>query len=400
MTGDHVRKIIHVDMDAFYASVEQRDDPTLKGRPVAVGYPEKRGVVVAASYEARQFGVRSALPSTTALRRCPQLIFRPPRFEAYKAVSRQIQAIFADYTPLIEPLSLDEAYLDVTDNLRGLPTASATAREIRARILEETGLTASAGVSYNKFIAKLASDVRKPNGQHVVTPDMGEAFVEALPVTRFHGVGPVTAAKMHKLGIQTGADMKRQSLEFLQAHFGKSGPWYYDIARGRDERPVRSDRERKSSGSETTFAVDLTEPEAIEAGVLGMADDVWSWCEKTGARGRTVTVKIKWADFQQSTRSRSLGAAVESRAGLHEASLALIRSVFPPPKGIRLVGVTLSNFRLGAENGVGRVPPVDGLAFPDEPARRAGEPPHLNSDARAARHPGEAMVMSRQSASN
>jgi DNA polymerase-4 len=347
MTGERVRKIIHVDMDAFYASVEQRDDPSLKGKPVAVGYPEKRGVVAAASYEARQFGVRSALPSTTALRKCPDLIFRPPRFEVYKAVSRQIHAIFADYTPLIEPLSLDEAYLDVTDNLRGIPMASVTAKEIRARILEETGLTASAGISYNKFIAKLASDFRKPNGQYVVTPEMGEAFVEALPVTRFYGVGPVTAAKMHKLGIQTGADMKRQSLAFLQAHFGKSGPWYFDIARGRDDRPVQADRERKSSGSETTFATDLTDPEVIEAGVLAMADDVWAWCEKTGGRGRTVTVKIKWADFQQSTRSRSLGAPVDSRAVLHEASLALIRSVYPPPKGIRLVGVTLSNFASG-----------------------------------------------------
>lgn len=323
MAEVRVRKIIHVDMDAFYASVEQRDDPSLKGKPVAVGYPEKRGVVAAASYEARQFGVRSALPSTTAMRKCPGLIFRPPRFEVYKTVSRQIHAIFADYTPLIEPLSLDEAYLDVTDNLRGIPTASATAKEIRARILEETGLTASAGISYCKFVAKLASDFRKPNGQYVVPPEQGEAFVEALPVTKFHGVGPVTAAKMHKLGIQTGADMKLQSLAFLQAHFGKSGSWYYDIARGRDERPVRPDRERKSSGSETTFAADLTEPEAIEAGVLAMADEVWAWCEKTGGRGRTVTVKIKWADFQQSTRSRSLGAPVDSRAALHEASLAL-----------------------------------------------------------------------------
>jgi len=346
MTGERIRKIIHVDMDAFYASVEQRDDPSLKGRPVAVGYPEKRGVVAAASYEARQFGVRSALPSTTALRKCPELVFRPPRFDVYKAVSRQIHEIFADYTPLIEPLSLDEAYLDVTENLRGIATASATAKEIRARILEETGLTASAGISYNKFIAKLASDFRKPNGQYVVPPEMGEAFVEALPVTKFHGVGPVTAAKMHKLGIHTGADMKRQSLDFLQRHFGKSGPWYFEIARGRDERPVRPDRERKSSGSETTFAADLIDPAEIEAGVLSMADDVWTWCEKTGARGRTVTVKIKWADFQQSTRSRSLNAVVDSRGSLHEASLALIRSVFPPAKGIRLVGVTLSNFQV------------------------------------------------------
>jgi len=340
-----IRKIIHVDMDAFYASVEQRDDPNLKGKPVAVGYPEKRGVVAAASYEARQFGVRSALPSTTALRKCPDLIFKPPRFDAYRAVSRQIHEIFADYTPLIEPLSLDEAYLDVTENLRGIPTASATAKQIRARILEETGLTASAGISYNKFIAKLASDFRKPNGQYVVTPEMGEAFVEALPVTKFHGVGPVTAAKMHSLGIHNGADLRRQSLAFLQTHFGKSGPWYFEIARGRDERSVRPDRERKSSGSETTFSEDLLDPAQIEAGVLAMAEDVWGWCEKTGSHGRTVTVKIKWADFQQSTRSRSFAGAVNSFAELREASLALVRSVFPPSKGIRLVGVTLSNFQ-------------------------------------------------------
>lgn len=217
------RKIIHVDMDAFFASVEQRDNPALRGRPVAVGHAASRGVVAAASYEARKFGVRSAMPSSTALRKCPELIFAPPRFEVYRAVSAQIHAIFAGYTPLIEPLSLDEAYLDVTANIRGLPTASATAEEICARILEETGLTASAGVSYNKFLAKLASDQRKPNGQFVVPPGRGEAFVEALPVKRFHGVGPVTAEKMNRLGIETGADLKRQSLAFLQHHFGKSG---------------------------------------------------------------------------------------------------------------------------------------------------------------------------------
>jgi DNA polymerase-4 len=344
MVEPPVRKIIHVDMDAFYASVEQRDDPSLRGRPVAVGYPERRGVVAAASYEARTFGVRSALPSTTALRRCPELIFKPPRFEVYRAVSRQIHAIFADYTALIEPLSLDEAYLDVTENLRGIATASETAREIRRRIGEKTGLTASAGISYNKFIAKLASDFRKPNGQFVVTPDRGQAFVADLPVDKFHGVGPVTAARMKQHGIETGADLRRQSLEFLQRHFGKSGPWYFEIARGRDDRPVRPDRERKSSGSETTFARDLSDPAAIEAGVRAMADDVWAWCEKTGARARTVTVKIKWADFQQSTRSRSFAAPIEGQASLHAACTALIRSVFPPPKGIRLVGVTLSNF--------------------------------------------------------
>ncbi len=344
MTGDAIRKIIHIDMDAFYASVEQRDDPSLRGRPLAVGHGARRGVVAAASYEARKFGVRSAMPSTTALAKCPQLVFVPPRFEVYKAVSRQIHAIFADYTNLIEPLSLDEAYLDVTANRRGLETASETAREIRARILEETGLTASAGISYNKFIAKLASDQRKPNGQFVVPPGKGEAFVQTLPIGRFYGVGAVTEAKMKRLGIHTGEDLHRQSLVFLQQHFGKSGPWYYAIACGEDHRRVNPDRVRKSSGAETTFDQDHTAPEPIEAGVLAMADDVWTWCEKTGARARTVTVKIKWADFQQATRSRSLPSPVTDRETLRRTSLDLVRSVYPPRLGIRLVGVTLSNF--------------------------------------------------------
>jgi DNA polymerase-4 len=348
MSEHPVRKIIHVDMDAFYASVEQRDDPTLRGRPVAVGYAARRGVVAAASYEARTFGVRSAMPSTTAMRKCPELVFVPPRFEVYKAVSRQIHAIFADYTPLIEPLSLDEAYLDVTENLKGLPTASETARDIRRRILEETGLTASAGISYNKFLAKLASDQRKPNGQFVVPPGRGEAFAEALPVTRFYGVGPVTAKRMHELGIQTGADLKARTLAFLQHHFGSSGGWYHDIARGIDDRPVRPDRERKSSGSETTFAEDLTNPVGIEAGVAAMAADVWGWCERTGSRGRTVTVKIKWADFQQATRSRSVVGRVGSLEALTAVALDLVRSVYPPRMGIRLVGVTLSNLEQAA----------------------------------------------------
>src|SRR5215475_2452497 len=245
------RKIIHVDMDAFYASVEQRDDPSLRGRPVAVGYAAKRGVVASASYEARTFGVRSAMPSSTALRKCPDLVFVPPRFEVYRAVSHQVRAIFADYTALIEPLSLDEAYLDVTENLRGTSTASATA-----------------GISYNKFLAKLASDHCKPNGQFLVTPAMTAAFVETLPIGKFHGVGPVTANKMKRLGIFTGADLRRQSLEFLQRHFGKSGIWYHAIANGEDNRPVAPERPRKSSGAERTFADDLTDPAAIEAGVL------------------------------------------------------------------------------------------------------------------------------------
>ncbi len=343
MDAAALRKIIHVDMDAFFASVEQRDDPALRGRPVAVGHAASRGVVAAASYEARRFGVRSAMPSSTALRKCPELIFTPPRFEVYRAVSAQIHAIFADYTHLIEPLSRDEAYLDVTANIRGLPTASATAEEIRSRILRETGLTASAGVSYNKFLAKLSSDQRKPNGQFVVAPGRGEAFVEALPVKRFHGVGPVTAAKMNRLGIETGADLRHQSLAFLERHFGKSGAWYYGVARGEDHRPVNPNREPKSSGSETTFADDLVDAVEIEAGVDQMADDVWAWCEKAGSLGRTVTVKVKWADFQQSTRSRSFKEPVGSKARLREIARLLVRSLYPPTRGGRLVGVTLSN---------------------------------------------------------
>lgn len=351
MESPPVRKIIHVDMDAFYASVEQRDDPTLRGRPVAVGHAAARGVVAAASYEARTYGVKSALPSVTALRRCPELVFVPPRFDVYRAVSKQIHAIFADYTPLIQPLSLDEAYLDVTANLRGLPTAWATAKEIRARILEETGLTASAGISYNKFLAKLASDHRKPNGQFAVTPDMGAAWIETLPVKRFHGVGPVTARKMEALGIETGADLRAKPLDFLRAHFGSSAGWYHAIARGEDDRPVEPDRVRKSSGSETTFDRDLTEAAEIEAGVLRMAQDVWEWCAKAQAFGRTVTVKVKYADFQQITRSRSVSGLVDTRALLDETSLLLIRSVLPTAKGIRLVGVTVSNFETREEGG-------------------------------------------------
>jgi DNA polymerase-4 len=339
-----IRKIIHVDMDAFYASVEQRDNPELRGKPVAVGHGARRGVVAAASYEARAFGVRSALPSLTAMRQCPELIFVEPRFDVYRSVSQQIHAIFAEFTDLIEPLALDEAHLDVTANQAGLPTAWLTAKAIRARILEETGLTASAGVSYNKFLAKLASGQRKPNGQFAIMPEEGAAFVEALPVAKFHGVGPATAARMRAAGIQTGADLKTWPLQDLQHHFGKAGTWYYAIARGQDDRAVNPNRERKSSGSETTFEEDLIDPVRIEAGVLAMADDVWAWCEKTGGRGRTVTVKIKWSDFQQSTRSQSLTRPVDTRATLHQASLGLIRSVFPLAKGIRLVGVTLSNF--------------------------------------------------------
>ncbi|WP_443026825.1 DNA polymerase IV [Sphingomonas sp. LT1P40] len=334
-------------MDAFFASVEQRDDPALRGRPVAVGYGAQRGVVAAASYEARAFGVRSALPSVTAIRRCPELVFVPPRFDVYRAVSVQIHAIFAEYTDLIQPLSLDEAYLDVTADRQGLDTAWATAKAIRARIFDEIGLTASAGISYNKFLAKLASDQRKPNGQFAVTPDMGAAWVETLPVSRFHGVGTVTAAKMKRLGIETGADLKAQSLAFLTTHFGSSAEWYHGIARGMDHRPVNPNRERKSSGSEMTFDRDLTDPAEIEAGVARMADDVAGWCAKRAMFGRTVTVKAKYADFRQVTRSRTFADAVRDDGQLRAASLTLIRSLFPVEKGIRLVGVTVSNFEGG-----------------------------------------------------
>jgi DNA polymerase-4 len=355
------RKIIHIDMDAFYASVEQRDIPALRGRPVAVGHAGQRGVVAAASYEARRFGVHSAMPSATAMRLCAELLFVPPRFDVYRAVSRQIHAIFADYTALIEPLSLDEAYLDVTDDLRGLSTASATAKEIRARIFNEIGLTASAGISYNKFLAKLASSHRKPNGQFVITPEMGPDFVASLPVAKFHGVGPVTAAKMQRLGIQSGADLRTQSLGFLQQHFGKSAAWYLAIANGEDDRPVVANRPRKSSGSETTFARDLTTAEEIEAGVVAMADQVWAWCEKANAFGRTVTVKVKFADFQIITRSRSFPSAIARREALRQASIALVRIALPATKGIRLLGVTVSNFDQDAD---AKTLPLFG-AYPD-----------------------------------
>ncbi len=339
-----VRKIIHVDMDAFFASVEQRDNPQLRGRPVAVGYGERRGVVAAASYEARTFGVRSALPSVTALRRCPDLVFVAPRFEVYRAVSAQIHSVFARFTDLIQPLSLDEAYLDVTADIQAIGSAWKTAKAIRQQIFAETGLTASAGISYNKFLAKLASDQNKPDGQFAVTPDMGPAWVETLPVNRFHGVGPVTAAKMERLGILTGADLRAQPLDALRKHFGSAAEWYHAVARGIDDRPVNPNRVRKSSGSETTFGEDLTDADAITAQLLRMADDVWTWCADKQRFGRTATIKIKFADFQQITRARSIATATNSRETLHGLVRTLAATVLPPEKPIRLVGVTVSGF--------------------------------------------------------
>ena len=337
------RKIIHIDMDAFYASVEQRDNPELRGKPVAVGGSRERGVVAAASYEARKFGVHSAMPSITAKRKCPDLIFVKPRFDAYKAISLQIREVFAEYTPIIEPLSLDEAYLDVTENLKGIISATHIAEEIRARIRAETELTASAGVSYNKFLAKLASDHRKPDGIFVITPAMGPAFVETLPVRKFHGVGPATAKKMAQLGIETGLDLKGQTLVFLQQHFGKAGSYYYGVARGIDERPVRADRIRKSVGAENTFAEDLFTYEAARDALREIVDKVWEYCEGSGIRGRTITLKVKFANFQQITRSRTGQVQIGTRSELEQLGNALIEPLFPVAKGIRLLGVSLSS---------------------------------------------------------
>jgi DNA polymerase-4 len=354
-----VRKIIHIDMDAFYASVEQRDRPELRGRPVAVGYGEARGVVAAASYEAREYGVRSAMPSVTARRRCPELIFVAPRFDVYRQVSNQIRAIFADYTPHVEPLSLDEAYLDVTEDLRGIGIATAIAEEIRARIRAETGLTASAGVSYNKFLAKLASDHNKPDGLCVVTPRQGPAFVETLPVKRFHGVGPVTAAKMARLGIETGADLRARSLEFLQQHFGSSAAYYHNLARAICHRRVSADRPNKSIGAERTFDMDLVDEADLTTELARISEYAWNRVERSGAQGRTVTLKVKFQDFRTITRARSHSEPVPDRQQFLAAGMALLRSLLPAEKGIRLLGLTLSGLSEAAQR-----PPEPQLGLP------------------------------------
>ncbi len=343
------RKIIHVDMDAFYASVEQRDDPALRGRPVAVGSPAARGVVAAASYEARAFGVRSAMPSVSALRRCPELVFVRPRFDVYRAVSVQIRAIFARFTDLIEPLSLDEAYLDVTRNKQGMAIATEVARLIRGQIREETGLTASAGVSYCKFLAKMASDLEKPDGQAVIRPSQGAAFVAALPVGRFHGIGPATARKMAGFGIHTGADLRARDADFLRLHFGKAGQWYHDISRGIDNRPVEPDRPRKSIGCEDTFAADIHDLPAASAELRAMAARVWRDTQARQMRGRTVTIKLRYADFRTITRRHTLPDPFTSEAELAQAALHLLECQFPVPQGIRLLGVTLSSLEDAGE---------------------------------------------------
>ncbi|WP_183857212.1 DNA polymerase IV [Rhizobium sp. BK456] len=357
-----IRKIIHVDMDAFYASVEQRDNPELRGKPLAVGGAAARGVVAAASYEAREFGVRSAMPSITAARKCPDLIFVKPRFEVYRAVSQQIREIFAEYTPFIEPLSLDEAYLDVTENLKGMSVATEIAREIRASIKAVTGLNASAGISYNKFLAKMASDLNKPNGQAVITPKNGPAFVEQLAVKKFHGVGPATAEKMHRLGIETGVDLKAKSLQFLVEHFGKSGPYFYGIARGIDERQVRPDRVRKSVGAEDTFAVDIDDLDVATQELEPLAEKVWSYCEAKGFSGKTVTVKIKYSDFTQATRSKTTALPFAGVEDILGAANVLLAGVYPFKRPVRLLGVTLSSLTNDKDSENGEQPQL-GLGF-------------------------------------
>jgi len=343
-TDAPVRKIIHVDMDAFYASVEQRDDPALRGKPVAVGGSSRRGVVAAASYEARKFGVRSAMPSITAKRQCPDLIFVPPRFDAYREVSHQIRAIFHDYADEVEPLSLDEAYLDVSADKAGLGSATATAKLIRRRIRDETGLTASAGVSYNKFIAKLASDQNKPDGLTVIPPGKGAAFVQTLSIRRFHGIGPVTAAKMEGLGVFSGADLAGKDPLWLAENFGNSAEWLFNLARGIDHRRVKSNRPLKSLGGERTFFNDLTTDTEIREALAHVCTVVWDRAAKKGARGRTVTLKLRYADFKTITRAKSVAAPILDGAALLAAGEAILAPLLPTEQGIRLLGLTLSKF--------------------------------------------------------
>ncbi len=340
--GFGLRKIIHVDMDAFFASVEQRDDPGLRGLPVAVGGSSDRGVVAAASYEARTYGVRSAMSSVKALRLCPKLIFCKPRFAVYKEVSRQIRAIFLDYTPHVEPLSLDEAYLDVSEDLKGIGSATRIAELIRQRIKQDTSLTASAGVSYNKFLAKLASDQNKPDGLCVIRPGEGAAFVASLPVRRFHGIGPRGAEKMGALGIETGADLLTRDLAFLRQHFGSQADYLFRAARGIDLRRVKANRLRKSVGGERTFDHDISSGTTLREALERIIAIVWASITKSSARGRTVTLKLKHTDFTQLTRARSLPRAVGDLAEFSRLSHALLDEVLPLPQPVRLMGLTLS----------------------------------------------------------
>jgi DNA polymerase-4 len=337
------RKIIHIDMDAFYASVEQRDNPELRGKPVAVGGGGPRGVVAAASYESREFGVRSAMPGGKARRLCPELVFVRPRFDVYREVSQQIRQIFHRFTDIIQPLSLDEAYLDVTRNKPGIASATYVAQEIRRMIHEEIGLTASAGVSYCKLIAKLASDQNKPDGICVVTPEQGADFIAAMPVSRIHGIGPVTARRMREMGIETGADLRRIDLELLQARFGKAARFYYGAARGVDERLVEECQVRKSISVEDTFEDDLYGPKELDEALIPIVDRLWSRIEKAQAWGRTITLKVKFNDFSIITRSLSMPKPITDPDLLRTSGRNLLAKQCPVPKGVRLLGLGIHN---------------------------------------------------------
>jgi len=340
--ADGLRKIIHVDMDAFFASVEQRDNPELRGKPVAVGGSSGRGVVAAASYEARRFGVRSAMPSVTARRLCPDLIFCKSRFDVYREVSQQIRAIFRHHTDLVEPLSLDEAYLDVTEDKLGIGSATRIAELIRQEIRAKTRLTASAGVSYNKFLAKIASDQNKPDGLCVIRPGEGARFVAELPIRRFHGVGPKGAEKMARLGIETGGDLAARDIAWLRAHFGSFAEYLFRAARGIDLRPVRSSRIRKSVGGERTFSRDLSSGGELRETLEDIIDIVWTSIERAEARGRTVTLKLKYTDFQIFSRAKTVDVAIAEKAQFAALARALLEEVLPLPMPIRLMGLTLS----------------------------------------------------------
>jgi len=338
-----VRKIIHIDMDAFYASIEQRDNPEYRGKPIAVGHGEARGVVAAASYESRKYGVRSAMPSTLAIKKCPHLIFVPPRFEVYKEVSHQIMDIFLEYTDLVEPLSLDEAFLDITENYKNIPSATIIAKEIKKKIKETTGLTASAGVSFNKFLAKIASDYDKPDGLFVILPKDAENFVEQLKIEYFFGVGKVTAEKMHRLGIHTGGDLKKFSEERLANLFGKAGHIYYNNARAIDNREVTPHRIRKSIGAENTFETDLEASTRLTIELYHIARRVWERIEAKSFYGRTITLKIKYLDFEIITRSRTLPERFTTFDTLLNTAKDMLKQIDTSEKKIRLLGLYMSN---------------------------------------------------------
>ncbi|KPM33048.1 DNA polymerase IV [Croceitalea dokdonensis DOKDO 023] len=337
-----LRKIIHVDMDAFYASVEQHDHPELRGKPVAVGGGSKRGVVTAASYEARKFGVRSAMSGIIAQRNCPELIFVKPRFDRYKEISQQVRNVFFEFTDLVEPLSLDEAYLDVTENKKGNPSATLIAQEIRKKILVKTGLTASAGISINKFIAKVASDYNKPNGQKTVNPEEVIPFLEALDIRKFYGVGKVTAEKMYQLGIFTGLDLKSKSLEFLQTHFGKSGRYYFDVVRGIHLSPVKPHRTPKSVGAERTFSENLSSEVFMLERLEHIAHELERRLLKNKVAGKTITLKIKYSDFTLHTRSKTLPYFVASKELILETAKELLYQQ-ELENSVRLLGISLAN---------------------------------------------------------